>query len=216
MKFPALSIPAGTIAVDDHAASLGNLQDYAQNLIHNTQMSCFIKWNAEEADAWGGPWPGDTVLCTISDARLNPYHISNPLLTVEENLRLGDIRDASSVYYFPYRLTRDIDLKMLYKGTPCSRSELTAPEISDMMAKMTAEEHAERELTLKKVRNSRYAERLAYPSVDYPFRLYMCGSDDSSYACCYAGAEEAVNALTAMAGNPSFAILEEYGLVFTN
>jgi len=63
------------------------------------------------------------------------------------------------------------------------------------------------------------SERMGYPSVEFPVRLWMAGNDDTSYSKCYRNEENALTELALFIGNEPLdfhEVVHGFSFIFTN
>lgn len=74
-----MTIP-GLMSMDEFHTKYGEVpyrdnpnNSYSRSMCQGAYISGWFPWLEDEACIWGGPWPGNTVLATISDHTDHPY-----------------------------------------------------------------------------------------------------------------------------------------------
>jgi hypothetical protein len=204
-----MNIPTSALSVDSYLERYKeDCADYLRRLCQGKLINCMIAWNSEEAFRWSGPWQGNHVLCSVDDARCrSPYTLKTAQETVDFLRRM----EEHSAFLFPSRLT-----KILHKDKPSQIDKISDEDMAWLLQAMSLDERKTREQKLETCFAKIERERYSHPSSDYPYRVYLCGTDDTSYSRCYASEHEAMNAIQSLAHTPTFENLEALGLMFTN
>lgn len=156
--------------------------------------SGMIKWNRNEAGSWGGPWKGNYALFVASD------HTMVYKLPTQREVEAGWERYATySQYNFPYRISKDLNRSVTYLQRKELISQLTEQELIEYERKVhETYQHCIEEINF-------------YPTIERPYRLYMCGNDDMSMSTTFEREEEMLTAIKDITDNPTFATLDKYG-----
>ena len=189
----------------------------------NVVLSGFMKWDDDDACGWGGPYIGNFVCFKITDNR------KNRLQKIEEvNKQQRDFYIYGTwswphgilKKYFDAELLTDCGnyFKCYVDDQLCSRSKLSEEELTHLLDESLLHEYyhykaavANIETTLEK--DPWYKEQ---PTKEYPFKIYMFGTDDCSFTRCCRDKHEARDIIDRLEKNPNFGFLKELDFVFTN
>jgi hypothetical protein len=161
---------------------------------HGEVVSCgFFTWD-QYPECWAGAWGGTHVLFKITDHSL--VHYLHSAETVRSKRR---DYEKYSVFNFPYRF-RDTVLNS--EKTP-GRSRLTHAEMLFFSSQMTLEEHQNRDAKLAQFEPHDFSIQDSLTS-ERPIKLYLAGTDDTSYSATFSSIEEANKRLMQLVENPTW------------
>lgn len=190
-------------------AYLGNVsrEDDAQDPF--TCLAEFIEW-PDEPENWTGAWAETHVLALISD------HSLTPLRTLKETEAGNEAYAKYTLYNVPNSFRQLIPDTCHVGDALCSRGRITHQEYQSLWAEM---EELDRELwqTAQEELLLRMQEDVkGYPTVELPVRILLAGTDDTTYSLCVATRKEAFEILEGLKNCPTWALLKDYGFIFTN
>lgn len=173
----------------------------------------FLNWE-NNPEQWSGPWMGNFVFYVVSD------HSKEDLVS-EDAIKSKYIEYVmSSRYSYPSNIinkcfTED-NFICFVNGQKCSRSELTMDERREIMANMSRQEIMDLSISIKnQIRHFHNVEIKADVCKERPFKIFLVGTDDTSYSKTFATKEEALSMLAKLEQTSSWDIIFK-DFVFTN
>lgn len=169
----------------------------------------FIQWT-DTPEAWAGAWAKDFVLCVVRD-------YSATQVRSQEELEASFRSYATyCIHNVPYGLRQHLPQTCFAGDLPCSRSTITRAEYDELwrnMCNMDREAwQSQQQATLTGLLN----DINATPTIEQPISIHLAGTDDSSWSLCVGTRKEALEIVAGLRNAPSWALLNDYGFLFTN
>jgi hypothetical protein len=180
-------------------------QHIVQNGVGVLVEAGFIDWT-DLPECWAGPWDSKYVFYKIVNHSLQD-------LPSREELELSFKKSArTAAWIYPKRLKDNYytDIKDRYV------KRMTYQEYIKLCNDMTAAEAEEFEKNVEQYISRRYKEINQILTFETPVRIYMCGTDDTSYSLCVQTPEDAISIIDDLSNNSTWENLRNMGFVFTN
>lgn len=184
------------------------------------QLEGFVLWNKNETSNWSSSWFDKGVLIKIDD---HSYNCDLCSLTVAEQKRKDYIK--YSIFYLPFSVekklvtmnnTKDNYLKIQSNdGHICRRTDMTYEEFISLRANMTPDEYEEHNKNIKKALSD-VAKNMFSLTKENPIRIYMCGTDDTSFTCYTNNMKNANRIVENILNTPSMNTIQKAGFFFSN
>ena len=203
-----------------------SLQKYASYLLqsHNELfvyrvMEGFLLWDKKDAFRWSSPWFENGVLLCVDDCSYNDTPTIGELK--ERHLKY----EKYNAYNLPEKYQKEFFCSPIKKGqcrtrlivsnklNKCSRAQLTHQEYIEFRYRMNNEEKKEHNNNIK---HTKFFTDLHTMSYEYPVKIYLCGTDDTSYSYYAESVKVANDIIDNLTKKPNFDTLEKLGFVFTN
>jgi hypothetical protein len=172
----------------------------------------FLKWE-QDASQWAGPWMGNFVLYVVSDFRQTRLPKEEELKTKYSEYVMANIdsypQDVVSKCFTEDQFTCFVD------GKKWIRTQLTLDERREIVANLSRQEVMDLSLSIRtQINHFNTVEILGDVCKERPFKLYLCGNNDTAYSKTFATKEEALSMLAKLEQTSSWDIIFNY-FVFT-
>jgi len=171
----------------------------------------FIKW-PDSPEYWAGAWARTHVLACVKD-HTNIYPALKP-----RHIRDAEIKHyaMTCTYCLPSKYRQQYEKVVTVNGRKCLNSTLTNVELTELDELMSDEEKSEwGQKVSDHIANSKLDDT-TYTTFEKPIRIYLAGTDDTSYSLTCATADEAMACLDRIKSKPSWGALKAAGFVFSN
>jgi hypothetical protein len=187
--------------------------DYLETMHEHILAEGFIKW-PDNPECWAGAYEtpeGGYVWCSVSNSE-RCYGLKSMAETIAGNEKYA----TYSAYNLPPYLLSMSERKVKVHGSECTATQLTRSELDAIVAVMGKLDREQWEGKVEKLKSSMNSESRGYPTVEYPVKIYLAGTDDCSYSLCTATQEIANDIVSDLVKNPTWDKVRDYGFVFTN
>lgn len=211
----------GVISIAEYSTR-GFDPSFPEYLAQNSYVSGMIEWEPDEAFRWAGEFDGGFVFAMIKDYRGKPLQSCLQIDVAHyNNLRthLYLWPSGTARKYFPeitskYPNHEYIECEL--NGIQCSSTNYTEDQLRELITRATIEEIAFYQRNLQRRRGEYRCNSSEQASLEFPFKIYLCGTDDFSMTKYFSNLEECEMVLADISANPNFETLEKYCFHFSN